>query len=173
MKDIIRLLPLIVFPYAYLILLIMAVYTPDVLEIGNGKMIAAIVIAYLIVTLASTIGGSIYAAKSSMPPLTAAKLNFIVKAAQIPAYIFHFLLGLVGTVMSVWGIGFILFAVVIDLVTITLTGIHAIGCVVKVRRNGAVSLKAAVFAGICSFIYCIDLAAAFIIFKEIKNSKNM
>ena len=45
----------------------------------------------------------------------AARMNLIIKGIQIPAYIMHFILGFIGLAMSVWGIGFLLWAVLIDL----------------------------------------------------------
>lgn len=42
----------------------------------------------------------------------------IVKLAHIPAYIIHFCMGFAGTVMSLWGMPFVLLAVVIDLLRI-------------------------------------------------------
>ncbi len=90
----------------------------------------------------------------------AAKINLTVKAWQIPAYIFHFIMGAVGMVMSVWGIGFIMVAVIVDAVTIVLTGVNAIGCAVKLKKDGIIPMRTAIIYGIGSFIFCIDVFVA-------------
>lgn len=164
MKNYIRLLPLMIFPYAYIILLLIMNSIPDFASSVKSELLLGVVIIYLLLTFVSTIFGAVYAAKSRISPQTAAKLNLTVKAVQIPAYIFHFLLGLAGTVMSVWGIGIIIFAAAIDIFTIILTGIHAAGCVVKICKGGVLGKAAAVLMGIGSFIYCIDLVIAIVLF---------
>lgn len=163
MKSFLRLLPLIIFPYAYIICIVLMYAVPGFIESGIGEYFPIIVIVYMVLTLISTIFGSIYAAKSKMSPCKAATLNLVVKAVQIPAYLFHFLLGLAGTVMSVWGIGIVAFAVLIDLFTIALTGIHAIGCSVKCCKGGSIGKGVAVLASIGSFIYCIDIITAIVL----------
>lgn len=155
---------------------------PNFIGSGIVKYFPIIVIVYMALTLICTIFGSVYAAKSKMPPRKAAILNLVVKAVQIPAYLFHFLLGMLGTVASVWGIGIVAFAVLIDLFTIGLTGIHAIGCVVKTCKGGAIGKGAAVLMSIGSFIYCVDLIVAIVLvvisskykddYVKIKNGEN-
>lgn len=182
MKNYIRLLPLMIFPYAYVLLIIAMSNIPNFPNAVAYEIIFGSVIVYLVLTLVCTVFGSIYAAKSRISPRTAAKLNLIVKAVQIPAYIFHFLMFLAGTLMSVWGIGVMIFAAAIDLFTIALTGIHAIGCVVKTCKGGVVEKAAAVFMGIGSFIYCIDVVIAIVLmvmsnkykddYVKIKNGEN-
>lgn len=157
----IRLLPLMLFPYAYLILLLMFYKMPD--SFLSSEALPITVIVYLALTLISTVFGAFYAAISKLSPRKAATLNLVVKAVQIPAYIFHFILGMLGTVASIWRIGLIMFAIAIDLVTIALTGIHAVGCTVKNCKSGAISKCAAAFMSIGSFIYCIDLIAAIVL----------
>ena len=89
-------------------------------------------------------------------------MNLIIKGIQIPAYIMHFILGFIGLAMSVWGIGFLLWAVLIDLLTILLTGISSIGCSIRMRKERLVSLPGAIFMGIGCFIYCVDVAIAIV-----------
>ena len=92
----------------------------------------------------------------------AARMNLIIKGIQIPAYIMHFILGFIGLAMSVWGIGFLLWAVLIDLLTILLTGISSIGCSIRMRKERLVSLPGAIFMGIGCFIYCADVVIAIV-----------
>ena len=73
-----------------------------------------------------------------------------------------YILGFIGLAMSVWGIGFLLWAVLIDLLTILLTGISSIGCSIRMRKERLVSLPGAIFMGIGCFIYCADVVIAIV-----------
>ncbi len=167
----VRLIPLMLFPYAYLIYLGLYMKFTDFF-IFKVDLLEVVVIVYIALTLFCTMFGAIYAGASKLSPKKAAKLNLVVKLVQIPAYIFHFLMGLAGSVMSVWGIGFVAVAVVVDLMTILLTGIHAIGCNVKCCRAGAVSKKTAVLMSIGSFIYCIDIVVAIVLMFIARDHKS-
>ena len=50
----------------------------------------------------------------------------------------------------------------IDLLTILLTGISSIGCSVRMRKEGLVSLPGAIFMGVGCFIYCVDVVIAIV-----------
>lgn len=157
MKKYIKLIPLMLFPYAYLIwLFLLSDFIPD----NINSLMPEI---YTTLTFVLTIISTFLVAKNKNSAASAAKQNLIVKAVQIPAYIFHFILGLTGLIASVWGIGFIMIAVIVDLMTIILTGIFAIGCNVKIYRQGVISKGTAVITSIFSFVYCIDLIIAIIL----------
>ena len=47
----------------------------------------------------------------------------LTKCIQTPAYIINFLLGCLGVLMIIWGIGVLLFVVLVDYITIFITGI--------------------------------------------------
>lgn len=166
MKKYLKTLPLLLYPYAYLIFLI-CVYsiqtfvkegqTIDVEIIINLGIVAIVLynLWVLILSLWSAIGGL-----KHYTPTEAAKMNLAVKGWQIPAYLFHFLIGAFGSVASVWGIGFVAFAIIIDLVTIFLSGLFAVGCVRRLKKEGVLSSETAFLAGLGSFIYCVDVVAA-------------
>lgn len=166
MKKYIKLIPLMLFPYAYLIwLFLLTKFVPSDI---NSLM----PVIYMTLTLVLTLISTIMVAKNQNSAVSAAKQNLIVKAVQIPAYIFHFILGLTGLVASVWGIGFIMIAVIIDLMTIILTGIFAVGCNIKIYRQGVISKGTAVVTGIFSFVYCTDLIIAVILLVISKSHEN-
>ncbi len=166
MKKYLKTLPLILYPYAYLIFLI-CVYSIQTF-VKEGQTIDADIIIklgivaivlynlwVLILSLWSAIGGM-----KRYTPTEAAKMNLAVKGWQIPAYIFHFLLGAFGALANVWGIGFVVFSIIIDLVTIFLSGLFAVGCVRRLKKEGVLSSETAFLAGFGSFIYCVDVVAA-------------
>ena len=47
----------------------------------------------------------------------------LTKCIQTPAYIINVVLGCVGVLRSIWGIGVLLFVVLVDYITIFITGI--------------------------------------------------
>lgn len=177
MKKYIKLLPLILYPYAYLIWLVVMYLVDDTLSARfNSDRVnnihGIIFIVYQIWALWIAISGVINASKNDSSAWETAKINLVVKGCQIPAYIFHFIIGLLGMVMSVWGIGLIFLAIIVDLLTISLTGIYAIGCAVKMKKEGLLPTSVAVLTGVGSFIFCIDVVIAIIYVGLSKKSRN-
>lgn len=177
MKKYLKILPLILYPYAYLFFLVF-VYSVGRLDKEGAEwigiysdigMIAAVLynVWVLILSLWSAIGGL-----KRYTPEQAAKMSRAVKLWQIPAYLFHFLLGALGLLMSVWGIGFIGLAVTVDLLTIFLSGLFAVGAVRRVRKEELLSSGAAILAGIGSFLYCVDVIVAFLLVSYAKKNRN-
>lgn len=162
MKKYIRLLPVMLFPYVYLIFLAVTAF----ITMSFGEWGLAVGAVFIIAALVCSVSSAVFTARGESTAYEAAKMNLIVKCVQIPAYIFHFLLGAAGTVMSVWGIGVIMFVVIIDVITIVLTGINAVGCVVRICRENVIGSGMAVLMGICSFIFCIDVGTAVFLFVK-------
>lgn len=164
MKKYLKMLPVILYPYAYLIYFLVYFFVSDALpESVRSQVIVALTVACHVVAFADAIYGAVNVARNKCTAHEAARMNLTIKAWQIPAYIFHFILGFLGLMMSVWGIGFIMFAIYIDVVTIALTGINAIGCMVKMRKKGALSTVKAVLAVVGSFIFCVDVVIAIVL----------
>lgn len=165
MKKYIKLLPLIIYPYAYLIWLLLQFKAADAFGefVGSKEYVIlfeAMFIIFNVYVLFIVVYNIVVTIKGKYTAYEAAKMNLTVKAWQIPAYIFHFFMGAVGVLMSVWGIGFIMVAVIVDVVTIALTGTNAIGCAVKLKKDGVIPLRTAIIYGIGSFIFCIDVFVA-------------
>lgn len=158
MKKYLRLLPVMIFPYAYLIFI--GISLAVVSELHALIMYAGG--AFIVLSPISAVYSAVMTAKGDITSDRAAAVNLTVKGVQIPAYIFHFLIGAAGTVMSVWGIGLIMLAVVIDISSIILTGIYSVGCAVRFKRENVLTGGYAALFGICSFLFCIDIAAAVI-----------
>lgn len=167
-KDYLKMLPLILYPYMYLVFLAAVSLFADDSETAFN-ICAVLAAAYNILTIAEAIVYSVSTAKGKRRAYQAAKINLAVKALQIPAYTFHFLLGLAGSFMSVWGIGFVLWAIFIDVVTIALTGTAAIGLSIRMYKENIITKKAAVINAILAYIFCIDvIMAAINVFKTRK-----
>ena len=170
-------IPLILFPYAYLILLAFIGVTSSFFDQwmnlkSYDYTVETLIIVYLVSTLFTIFYNLIITLKGKYTAYEAAKINLLVKGIQVPAYIFHFVIGMMGMVMSVWGIGLILFAVVVDLITILLTGINSIGCSIRMRKENILTTRAAVLMGIGCFIYCADLVIAVVYFIHARKKAN-
>lgn len=166
MKKYLKILPLILYPYAYVIFLfLLGLLSSLVGELPAFYAIwIALTVLYSIWVFAITLRRVIDGFRQ-YTPTEAAKMNLAVKCWHIPAYITHFWVGVLGvgsTIISAsaFGVGLIVFAVVIDLVTIFLSGLHAAGCVWRLKKEGVLSSETALLAGLGSFLYCVDVIAA-------------
>ena len=96
------------------------------------------------------------------------KMTMIFKLVQIPAFLFHFLIGAMGLLMSVWGIGFIMLAILMDVLSIFLTGMVGIGAAIACAKQKALSKGGAVIYAILNFIFCVDVVSSIIYFIVIR-----
>ena len=92
--------------------------------------------------------------------------NMTVKLIHVPAYIFNFALGVVGLMLSVWGIGLILWAVLADIAAIALSGTIGLSAALRCKREGVMTAKAAIAYALLSFIFCADVAAAVVFYRR-------
>ncbi len=95
------------------------------------------------------------------------KLNKTIKMAHIPAYIFHFLLGIAGLFLSIWGIGFILWAIIIDLLTISISGSIAASACTCCEKEGLLSETASKKLKKSSYIFIEDVSVARALYNTI------
>ena len=161
-----KMIPVIIYPYIYVLILavfflFVGVLPEDTTDISL-LVLLIIAVIYNLYSFVIVIVNAVQTAKGKLTAGQAARMNLIIKGIQIPAYIMHFILGFIGLAMSVWGIGFLLWAVLIDLLTILLTGISSIGCSIRMRKERLVSLPGAIFMGIGCFIYCADVVIAIV-----------
>ena len=157
-----KMIPVIIYPYIYVLILavfflFVGVLPEDTTDISL-LVLLIIAVIYNLYSFVIVIVNAVQTARGKLTAGQAARMNLIIKGIQIPAYI----LGFIGLAMSVWGIGFLLWAVLIDLLTILLTGISSIGCSIRMRKERLVSLPGAIFMGIGCFIYCADVAIAIV-----------
>lgn len=166
MKKYLKLLPLILYPYAYLIWLIAYFISFEIFDDEFNDRIFdvffVIFIVYNVYVGFITIYNAIMTSRDKYTAYEVAKMNMVVKGWQIPAYIFHFLMGMVGMLMSVWGIAFIMIALIVDVLTIGFSGINAIGCAIKLAREKIIHPVMAVLMAIGSFIFCVDVIIAIV-----------
>lgn len=165
---------LILYPYYY-----MSIIIAQLLIMGNTDSFSGEdafvgeIVMFLVnpICLGVLISDFVTNAKGHVPPEKLAKLNMIIKLVHIPAYIIHFVLGMLGTLASIWGIGFVLWAIIIDLITIALSGTHMLSCVIGIIKQKGANTAISVVAAVLSYIYCIDVLVAILYYVYIRNRK--
>lgn len=168
---------IILYPYYYMIyiavfLIVMA--NGSHLSVEAQEMSLAIIILVTPVTIGTLIADFIINAHHYVGQEKLARLNMIIKLVHIPAYITHFVLGLLGSVASVWGIGIILWAIIVDLVTIAISGTHALTCVIGISKHKVVKKSVLIAAAILSYIYCVDVVVSIVFYIMVrKGSKTL
>ena len=169
-------LPVIIYPYAYLLVALLAGQGAAVT--GQSGIIdfilpIALVLLFLLIhpmCLATVIVNFRAAHMNIIPPDKLANGILLVKLIHVPAFILHFILGSLGVLASVWGLGIIMFAVVIDLLTVIGSGTYTVAAITGLCRQNVINRWTGVLFGILSYIYCVDVAAA-IVLKVIVNKK--
>ncbi len=119
-------------------------------------------------SLILAIVNSVKAANGKISAKDAAFANMLIKIVQIPAYIINFILGVFSMVLSVWGIGLLIWVIVADVVSICYTGINAIGACVACGKKKVVSTGISVLFAFLNFIYCVDVVVAIVMYAKAK-----
>ena len=94
-----------------------------------------------------------------------ARANMIVKLIQIPAYIFIFMIGILCMVM-IFTIGIYFVLLLLDALSIGLTGLFAIAAFQNLNREGMITRKAQFIYSIASFLFCVDVIIAVIGYRK-------
>lgn len=177
-----KMLPIIVYPYLYM-LAILVVFVVAIIEDSTTQsydytmlaMVMSILLALVITVLCLilSIFNSIRSGINVYGISAPVKLNLMIKCIQIPAYIINFVIGLIGLLMSIWGIGIIGLMIIIDLCTILLTGTNNIGTCVNLYRNKILTKKEELLFLLLSYIYVLDVIVAFYLIFKVKKNKLM
>lgn len=134
-----KMISVILYPYIYVFILAGFLMFMSSLpeDYNDAAMLGLLIVAviYNLYSLVIVIVNAVQGARGNVTARQAARMNLIIKGIQIPAYIMHFIPGFIGLALSVWGIGFILWAILIDL----LTGISSIDCCIRMRKGGLLS----------------------------------
>lgn len=184
MRKFLQLLPLILFPYMYMIVfavvMMLGNYT-DVINEGVSKFLdqygLLLILATIVVSntwsFVIAIVNSLSASKGKIDVRKACYWNMLIKLIQIPAYIINFIIGLFSFALSVWGVGFLIWVVIVDLLTIFYTGINAIGACVASSKQKVWPKWVTVLFGFLNFIYCVDVCVAIVMYVKTRYTKQI
>ena len=139
MKKYLKMIPIMAYPYAYLIYIIVCILTGVFSSLEENEILFdvffIIPLIYNAVALIIALINMIQGIRGKYTLKESAIINALTKCVQIPGYIFHFIMGLIGLLMSIWGIGFIIWAIIIDFLCIALTGISSLGLSIRLIKE--------------------------------------
>ena len=100
------------------------------------------------------------------------KIAFIIKAVHIPTYILIFVLGVLMGLMFFMTFPFILLLIIIDLLTLWISGMISGYSLAKTLKEGGLCSKALlIIAMVCQFFFCADIISLCVIRIVIKRNK--
>ncbi len=170
-----KLLPLMIFPYVNLIYLLTMLFLLSSNSVSEDLLLIvglSLAVIYMVITMVLILHQIYLSLKGKTQLYECAKYNMIVKLLHIPAYIFYFLLGMLGIIMGVWGIVIVLYVMFIDFLTITLSGIYSLASSYQIYKAKIHSNRITLLLAVSNFIYCLDICAA-IYYFFIAKSKNI
>lgn len=175
MKKYLKMLPVMIYPYIYMVCLILFFGLLNTVDIDtfNEYGIWGVLAVAVLVNLYAVVIVIIYlvqAIRGKLDSKELTKLTMVIKLVQIPAYIIHFMLGLVGLILSIWGIGFIIWAILIDLLSIFLSGLVGMSAGISCYKEKTLSGGAAFLYSLLSFIYCIDVVSSIVFFCKVRKA---
>ncbi|MDO4387043.1 MAG: hypothetical protein Q4E18_13705 [Clostridia bacterium] len=174
MKNRLRTLTVVLYPYAYLVCLGAYYFLcarfegADGLRTGGLRVLVVLAVLFNLYAAFSVIANLVAAVRGKRTAGELAKANRMIKLAHIPAYVFHFALGILGLVASVWGIGLILWAILIDFLTIILSGTVGLSASLCAWREGLLTEGESIAYAVLSFVYCADVVAALVFCGKLK-----
>lgn len=168
MKKYIKLIPLILYPYLWIICVIVGLWmesfeidiqeTPLAYLLNVGSILMPLIVLYCL-------GVSVLSAilQKNYSPAEAAGLNMLVKLLHIPAYIINFIVGVVGIpAIALYGLGIFIIElmIAIDISTIIFTGMQAVGASINMYKKRVINKAFCVIYSIMSFVFCADVVVA-------------
>ncbi len=166
------LVPCLLFPYV--LLLSLACLFRGGMEIffaGNILYLLAAMLGYLLITLVCTVTYTVLAIRHRWDAVATARASMIVKLAQIPAYVAIFVLGVL-FLITIFTMGFSLFFVLYDGLSVLLSGLVGLVAVIRGRRECCGRRPIAFWAimGVLQFWFCLDVVAAIVVYAQAKQT---
>ncbi len=154
MKKFLPMIPMILFIYSVPVTLLSFMATADfkLLFISPGLLLISIVCSVLVFSFTVT---------GEWDPKVTARNVMIAKLIQIPAYVTIFALGVLFFIMPLtWG--FILLFIVLDCISVGLTGFAALSCTLSGCQTQKLKPWEATLFGIGNFLFVVDVAAVIV-----------
>ena len=180
-KRIWLLLPTILLPYVTLLLAAIVFLSTNmpVFEFimdrvfqENGLYILAILLILCLVAVVSSIAYFVLSIRKKWNPVSLAKFAMLIKWMQVPAYVAIFVLGLIFAI-TLFTIPIAIIFVLVDCLTLLLTGLLTISAAVVAVRQGVFRTKDVFWIVILQFIFCADVLAATVFYTKLRNKCSM
>lgn len=98
--------------------------------------------------------------------------NMLVKLIQIPAYIMIFVMG-VCSLITIFTIPFAIVYWMLDCISVFSTGLVAMSGSIRAKQEGKFSVAFTVITSILSYIFCIDVIVAVVMYVKYKKAQKI
>lgn len=170
------LLPCILFPYFTLLLVAIVFLSTDLAVFEfimdrvfqeNGLYILVVLLIFCLLTVVFSITYVVLSIRKNWNPVSLAKCAMMIKWVQAPAYIAIFALGLI-LAITLFTIPIALVFVLVDCLTLLLTGLLMVTAAVIAVRQGIFRMKDICWVIILQFVFCADVLAATAFYRKLK-----
>jgi MFS family permease len=168
MKKLIPFYGIVLFPYLIVFILISifgGYFTDDFLLF----LLITLIILY-VVAIVCAIAEFIKGITKKNQSTEILRINMMIKLLHIPAYLLIFVFGLLCTI-TIFTIGVTIVLMILDGMTILLSGLVGLGGIIGSLRENKISTKKAVIHGILQFIYCADVISSIVMYRTVKASQ--
>jgi hypothetical protein len=157
------------FPYLIVFALIcmFKTYFMDTVFHNNIFSLLLILIVLYVVALGCAVTAFIASLAKESKILDVLRINIIIKLIHIPAYLFIFVVGL-SSMITIFTSGISIVLVILDGMTIALSGLIGLGGVIKSLRENKIFIKAAIIHGILQFVFCVAIISSIVIYRTVK-----
>lgn len=136
------------------------------------------VLLFIVPTLILLGAGLVVVALSlKRPPISVSesialmRTQMIMRLVQIPGYILIFAVSIL-FLMFIFTFGFSIFFLLMDTASIMITGLFSLPVYSSLYRNGLIWRKQAICYSFLSFIFCADVVASVMCYKQIQDRSN-
>ena len=173
------LMPAILLPYITLLLaaiLFLSPHSPAFEFImvhvfqENALFILAALLVFCLIALSCSITHFILSIRNKWNPASLAKCAMVIKWIQIPAYLVIFVLGLL-LAITIFTTAIAAVFVLVDCLTLLLTGMITISAAVIGVRQGIFTKKYVIWIILLQFIFCADVLAATVLYLKAGNKQ--
>lgn len=172
MKKFILSIPIIIFPYS-VIAMLYCIFTGFLMETvfhNNNFYCILVLIVFGLISLFMTVSISIVSYVKKWSASEIAKINMIIKIAQIPAYITIFIVAVL-CLFTIFTFGFTVALFLVDIFTIFLSGLIGIVAIRKNYTLGNLLSNEWIIHSILQFVFCADIISSIIIYRKSKSLK--
>ncbi len=155
------------FPYLIIILFIISNTSLEKFLPDNIFIPLSIYIGWYFVALISAVITFVSGITNKRKSLEMLRINMIVKLIHVPAYLCIFVVGL-GCMLTIFTFGITIIFILLDLMTIVLSGLIGLGGILRSLRENKISIKAAVIHGIFQFVFCADIISSIVLYRTVK-----
>ena len=180
-KRVWLLLPTILLPYFTLLLVAIVILSTNVQVFAfimdhvfqeNGLYILAILLILCLIAAVFSITYFVMSIRKKWNPVSLAKFAMIIKWMQVPAYVAIFALGLIFAI-TLFTIPIAIIFVLVDCLTLLLTGLLTISAAVVAVRQGVFQTKDVLWIILLQFVFCADVLAATVFYKKLRNKRSV